>query len=84
MVGAIPNIEIRRLSGALGAEVEGVDLGQIDAAAFSAIYEAFLVHQMLVFPGQKLDADAYTALATRRPGAWRSMSTARAPPISRA
>jgi len=64
-VGAIPNIEIRRLSGALGAEVECVDLGQIDDATFAAIYEAFLVHQVLVFAGQKLDADAYTALASR-------------------
>jgi taurine dioxygenase len=46
------------LSSALGARVEGLDLRQpLDGPTFAAVREAFLAHQMLCFPGQKLSAD---------------------------
>lgn len=53
------------ISGALGAEISGVDLARIDDAAFGAIHEAFMAHQVLVFRGQRLDAAAFTAFAAR-------------------
>lgn len=49
-------LEIRRLAGALGAEVFGVDLSQpLDEATVAAIRRAWLEHLVLFFPGQKLD-----------------------------
>ncbi len=49
-------LEIRRLAGALGAEVFGVDLAQaLDQATVAAIRRAWLEHLVLFFPGQKLD-----------------------------
>jgi taurine dioxygenase len=65
MAGALPDLKVTRISGALGAEVEGVDLARIDDAAFQAVHDAFLAHQVLVFPGQQLDADAFAAVARR-------------------
>jgi taurine dioxygenase len=65
MDGAATGLTITRISGALGAEIEGVDLARLDEASFAAIHAAFLTHQVLVFPGQDLDADAYAAFARR-------------------
>ena len=53
------------LSGALGAEMPGVDLATIDDAGFDAVYRAFLDHQVLVFRDQDLDPAAYLAVARR-------------------
>lgn len=48
-------IEIKRVSGALGAEVFGVDLGQpLDDATLAEIRRAWLEHLVLFFPGQRL------------------------------
>jgi taurine dioxygenase len=65
MDGAAAGLTITRISGALGAEIEGVDLARLDDATFRTIHDAFLAHQVLVFPGQNLDADAYAAFARR-------------------
>ncbi len=51
-------MEISELSGALGAEMRGVDLARLDDAASSAIREAFHEHLVLVFRDQDLSAAA--------------------------
>ena len=53
------------LSGALGAEMPGIDLARLDEASFAQVYQAFLDHQVLVFRDQDLDAAAYLAVARR-------------------
>jgi len=48
-------ISIEPVSDAIGARVTGIDLSQdMDEAAFRTIHRAWLDHQVLVFPGQKL------------------------------
>ncbi len=51
-------MKISELSGALGAEVKGVDLARLDDAACRALREAFNEHLVLVFPDQNLPAGA--------------------------
>src|SRR5512141_2022701 len=52
-------IEVKRIAGALGAEVFGVDLGgKLDDATVAEIRRAWLEHLVLFFPGQKLDDGA--------------------------
>jgi alpha-ketoglutarate-dependent 2,4-dichlorophenoxyacetate dioxygenase len=47
--------EVRRLTLALGAEISGVTLaGGVSDDVFRAIYDAFLRHQVLLFPAQDL------------------------------
>ncbi|MBT6273545.1 MAG: taurine dioxygenase [Chromatiales bacterium] len=49
-------LDIRPLSGALGAEIYGVDLSDLDDATWTAVREAFLRHLVLFFPEQSMDA----------------------------
>lgn len=58
-------MDIRPLTGTLGAEITGVDLARLDSETFAAIHEAFLAHQVLVFPEQHLSPQAYVAFARR-------------------
>ena len=60
-----PSISIRPLTGALGAEIDGVDLGQMNDDAFSAIHRALLAHQVIVFHDQDLSIEAQKAFASR-------------------
>jgi taurine dioxygenase len=61
-------ITVKRLTGAIGAEVKGVDLKRpLDDGTFATIHQAFLDHCMLVFRGQFLDPAAQTII-TRRCG----------------
>jgi len=58
--------DIRRLCGALGAEVRGVDLAaELAPDVFARLEEAFLEHQVLVFRDQKLDPEQQLAFARR-------------------
>jgi taurine dioxygenase len=50
---------------ALGAEIQGVDLRQIDAADFAAIYRAWLDHQVVLFRGQQMADDDLIAFSRR-------------------
>lgn len=54
-------MEVTKLTQALGAEVRGVDLADLDEAASASIVSAYHEHLVLVFPGQKLPAPAQVA-----------------------
>jgi taurine dioxygenase len=58
-------IVVRPISGALGAEVEGVDLADLDAATFGEIQRAFADHLCLFFRGQALDARSFGEFGRR-------------------
>jgi taurine dioxygenase len=59
-------IEIRPTSGALGAEVSGVDLAdELDAAVVSDIRQAFIAHGVIFFRDQRLTPEQHIALAER-------------------
>ena len=59
-------ITVKRLTGAIGAEVKGVDLNRpLDDGTFATIHQAFLDHCMLVFRGQFLDPMAQTVFTHR-------------------
>ena len=55
-------LEINRLSAALGAEVRGMSLQQIDVAQADTIRSLLHQHKVLFFPNQFLDIDAHVAL----------------------
>ena len=56
---------LRRLSGAVGAEVGGVDLAEADDATIAGLRAAWLEAGVLVFPDQRLDSDQFLRLARR-------------------
>jgi len=56
---------VRKLAGALGAEITGVSLRDLSDEEFAVVRSAFLEHCVLVFPGQHLDPDAHLAFAQR-------------------
>lgn len=58
-------IDVRPLSGAIGAEIRGIDLRQLDDAHVQAIRTLWLRHKVVFFPGQHLDPDAHRAFAAR-------------------
>lgn len=59
-------LDIAPLSGALGAEVRGLDLaGKLDARTIGRVRKAFLKHQVLVFPDQDLTPRQQLAFARR-------------------
>ena len=59
-------IEVRPITGALGAEIHGVDLGaDLDAARVAAVRRALLDHCVVFFRDQRLDAAQQKALARR-------------------
>jgi taurine dioxygenase len=50
---------------ALGAEIEGVDLKTLDDATFERIHKAWLDNLLLIFRGQKIDANDLVRLVRR-------------------
>jgi taurine dioxygenase len=59
-------IEVRPITGSLGAEIHGVDLGaDLDAATVAAIRRALLDHCVVFFRDQQFDATQHKALARR-------------------
>jgi taurine dioxygenase len=53
----IPEPIINPLAGCIGAEVRGVDIGNLTDAAFSPIRQAFADHCVLVFRDQDIDSE---------------------------
>lgn len=60
-----PNLSITALSGALGAEVRGVDLDQLTDEGFAAIKQALLDHQVIFLPDQSPKPDTHATFARR-------------------
>lgn len=65
-MGAKSSIEVRRTGGALGAEIEGVNLAQgLDGETAAAIREALLEHLVVFFRDQDLTSAQYQAFAEK-------------------
>ncbi|RIL05161.1 MAG: taurine dioxygenase [Proteobacteria bacterium] len=58
-------IEVRPLAGALGAEVSGAQLGELDDATFAEIHRAWLAHEVLFFRDQDLGPEQHKAFGRR-------------------
>lgn len=59
-------MEVRRVAGALGAEIRGVDLARgLDGTLAAAIRRALLEHLVLFFRGQDLTPSQFMAVAQR-------------------
>ncbi|MGB5707832.1 MAG: TauD/TfdA family dioxygenase [Arenicellales bacterium] len=56
------NLKVTRLAGALGAEVKGMPLADVDAAQVDIVKSLLLEHQVLFFPDQFLGVDAHVNL----------------------
>jgi len=59
------SVSVTPLSAALGAEISGVDVAQLDDSDFAEIRAAWHAHKVLLIRGQKLDTAAQTAFARR-------------------
>lgn len=60
------SIDVKRLSGALGAEIFGADLSKdLDNETFDDVHQAFLDHQVIFFRGQTLTPEAHKRFARR-------------------
>lgn len=57
------DLQVRRLSGRIGAEVRGLDLAQVDERTVVAIRSLLLAHKVLFFPDQHLDPATHVAFA---------------------
>lgn len=58
-------IDVRPITGALGAEVYGVDLANLSADALAQIQQAFLDHSVLMFHDQKLSKEQFADFGRR-------------------
>ncbi|MEM7140239.1 MAG: TauD/TfdA family dioxygenase [Actinomycetota bacterium] len=59
------DLDLRPLTGALGAEIRGVDLDDLDDATAAAIHAAFVDRHVLVFRDQDLSPDAQIEFGRR-------------------
>jgi taurine dioxygenase len=57
--------QVTRLAGALGAEVRGAPLADLDEAGFAAVQSLLLEHLVLFFPDQHLSIDEHVAFGCR-------------------
>src|SRR5262245_32715706 len=66
MAMATNGISVRKIAGALGAEISGVDLAAPQSnEAFAAIHQAFLDHQVIFFRDQVMTPAEHVAFARR-------------------
>ncbi len=59
------DLDVRHLSGTIGAEIRGVDLRDLDDAAVAGIRQVLLERKVVFFPGQQLDQESHVAFASR-------------------
>jgi len=65
MSGSGRFMRVRPTAGALGASVQGVDLGALDSETFGAIHRAWLEYQVLLFRDQELTDEDLVAFSRR-------------------
>jgi taurine dioxygenase len=65
MVGEYKRIQVAPITGAMGAEITGVDLNSFDDETFQEIKRAFADHLCVFFRDQKLDAKSFGAFGQR-------------------
>jgi taurine dioxygenase len=65
MLNSQPALSARRISGALGAELLGLDLERLDDAGYAALRAALREHHVVFLPGQHLTPDAHRDLGRR-------------------
>ncbi|MCG8544384.1 MAG: TauD/TfdA family dioxygenase [Alphaproteobacteria bacterium] len=59
-------IDVKAIAGALGAEIEGIDLGQpLDDETFDEVRQAFLDHQVIFLRDQNFTPESQIAFARR-------------------
>jgi taurine dioxygenase len=59
-------ITVKRVAGALGAEISGVDLSrELDGPTFDAIHRAFVEHEVIFFRDQALTPEQHKAFGRR-------------------
>ncbi len=58
-------LDVRRVSGALGAEIRGLDLEHLTDGGFEALHAALIEHHVVFLPDQALSPDGHVALARR-------------------
>jgi alpha-ketoglutarate-dependent taurine dioxygenase len=63
--GTNDGIRVTRRHPLIGAKIRGVDLGRVDDEMFRRIYDAWLAHLLLVFPGQNVTDEEQIAFARR-------------------
>ena len=60
------HIEVRRVAGAIGAEIHGIELARgLSDAAFAEIHRAWLAHQVIFFRDQDLPPAQFQSFAQR-------------------
>lgn len=59
------DVRVRRLTGSVGAEVQGVDLAHIDDATFAAVHSPLLEHGVIVLRDQELTPETHKAFGRR-------------------
>jgi len=59
------SVTVEPMSGALGAQVRGIDLRHLDDHAWGQLHDLWLEHLVLFFPDQALDPDSHVAFARR-------------------
>ena len=59
------NLDVRPMTGALGAEIFGIDLTNINDIVFKEIYQAFLDYSVLVFRQQELNEEQFADFGRR-------------------
>jgi taurine dioxygenase len=62
---ATTDLDVRPISGALGAEVHGVHLADVDDATWAHLLDAWHEHLVLFFPEQHLTPEQHLALGRR-------------------
>lgn len=58
-------LDVRRLSGAIGSTIEGIDVRHLSDADVAAIRQVWLERKVVFFPDQHLDPDEHLAFASR-------------------
>lgn len=62
---ALPTLDIRPMTGALGCEIIGVDVNNLDEPTFAAVHQAFLDYSVVVFRDQDVTPEQFAEFGKR-------------------